>query len=292
MSTTLNTNETQPVAYYEAEEAARLRKDYAALLDSVETTLERMRALPRVVTSEEDLEKYGVEVSAARDLEKRLIAIHDVEKAPHLGRGKAADNVFYSASEKLIADQKKKGAKPGAVDICQARVNDYLQEQLRIARAKRAAEAAEAERKLREAAAALAAEQAAAAEAAAKAARARKVENAAAHQAEAQAHAEAAKAAALNLIRADEAAADALIETRAKAADLVQVRLESGGMASMRDVPHVEILDVAKLDKDVLWPFLKEEHILMALKAWAKTKSHKTPMAGAGIEMRDRGGIR
>jgi hypothetical protein len=46
------------------------------------------------------------------------------------------------------------------------------------------------------------------------------------------------------------------------------------------------------LDKDLLWPFLKEEHILMALKAWAKTKSHKTPMAGAVIEMRNRGGIR
>ena len=286
------TNETKPVAYYEAEEAGRLRKDYAALLASVDVTLDRMRALPTVITTEEDLDKYGVEVGAARDLEKRLVAIHDAEKAPHLGRGNAADNVFYGAAERLIADPKKRGAKPGAVDICQGRVNDYIQEQLRIERAKRESEAAEAARALREAAEKLASEQAAAAEAAAKAARARKPENIATYQAEAVQRTEAAKIAAANFIAADETASDTLIALRAKAADLVQVRLESGGMATAKDTPYVEIVDSAKLDKEVLWPFLKDEHILMALRAWAKTKSHKTPMNGAVIEMRERGGIR
>ena len=54
----------------------------------------------------------------------------------------------------------------------------------------------------------------------------------------------------------------------------------------------LEITDVTKLDMAALWPFIKEDHILMALRAWAKTKSHRTPMAGATIELRNKGQIK
>ncbi|WP_371068113.1 hypothetical protein, partial [Salmonella enterica] len=69
-------------------------------------------------------------------------------------------------------------------------------------------------------------------------------------------------------------------------------RTEGGAVATLQQVPFVEIEDVTALNKDLLWPFLKDEHILMALKAWAKTKSHKTAMPGAIIELRNQGVVR
>jgi hypothetical protein len=46
------------------------------------------------------------------------------------------------------------------------------------------------------------------------------------------------------------------------------------------------------LDKEKLWAFLKDDDVLKALKAWAKTTSHRQPMAGAIIELRDESVIR
>jgi hypothetical protein len=286
------TNEPQVAEHFEARKAEQLRKDYEAVLGSVDTTLDRMRALPKAVESEADLDKYAIEIKAARELRKRLTDIHGNEKAAPLGEGRAVDNVFFGAIDRLEKRSSVKGAKPGAIDVCQARVDDYMQRLLMAERQKRAEEAAEAARKLKEVQDQLLAAQAAAEEAAAKAARARNLANIDAHRAEAAKQEEAARSAAVEFVRAEEFARDAFIETKAKPADLTRTRLESGSMATMVQEPFIQIDDVTKLDKELLWPHLKEEHILMALKAWAKTKSHKTPMAGATIEMRNKGGIR
>ena len=50
--------------------------------------------------------------------------------------------------------------------------------------------------------------------------------------------------------------------------------------------PYVEILDASKLDLDKLRPYLPQEALLKALRAWARITEHKQPMAGAIIEMR------
>jgi hypothetical protein len=60
----------------------------------------------------------------------------------------------------------------------------------------------------------------------------------------------------------------------------------------MRQVGYAEIVDKMALDPVALWPFIKEDHALAALKAWAKTSSFKKQMTGAVVEMRDESVIR
>jgi chromosome condensin MukBEF ATPase and DNA-binding subunit MukB len=167
-----------------------------------------------------------------------------------------------------------------------------MQRLLEAEQAKRDAEAREAARKLKEEQDRLEALRKAAEEAEAKAARARKPENIEAHQAAAEELHEAAARNEFFVERAEEAAEDARIDTLAKPADMVRTRLAGGQLATMAQQPEVKILDASKLDKELLWPFIKEEHLLMALKAWAKTKSYKTPMAGAHIKMANKGQLK
>ena len=60
----------------------------------------------------------------------------------------------------------------------------------------------------------------------------------------------------------------------------------------MRQVGYAEITVKMKLDAAALWPFIREEHALAALKAWAKTHGYKRSMDGAVVEMRDESVIR
>lgn len=275
---------------YAGEVVSRLSKDYAELLNSVSSTLAALRALPKEISDEPTLEAYSKVIRDGRDLKKRVDAYHDAEKQPYLRSGQGVDQFFFGLEEKLA--RRKKNDPAGGLDVADARVDDYMQRKLATERAERERIAAEERRKAdairreQEAAAA------AAAEAAAKAARARNADNIAAHQAEAERQKLAAEQARAAEILAEQRADDARIDTRASAADMTRTRLDTGAIATMAQVPFVQIDDVTKLDKELLWPFLKEEHILMALKAWAKTKSHKTAMEGATIEMRNRGQVR
>lgn len=275
---------------YAGEVSSRLKKDYAVLVESVASVLERLRKLPKMIEDEAMLSQYGTLISEGRALDKRLTAYHEAEKAPYLGGGRGVDSFFFGEIARL---SRRKDTEPaGGLDVADARVDDYMQRLLMAEQVKRQQEAAEAARVLRIATEKAEAERQAAAEAAAAAERARKPENIAAHQQAAETHAMAAHIAASEVAFAAERAQDAHIDTLAKPADMVRTRLVGGGTATIGQTPSVEILDVTKLDKAALWPFLKDEHILMALKAWAKTKSHKTPMAGAVIGMRNKGQIK
>jgi hypothetical protein len=275
---------------YAAEVVSRLSKDYAELMNSVATTLASLRSLPKTIDDEAVLDQYATVIRDARDLNKRLDSYHDSEKTPYLRAGQGVDQFFFGQMEKLA--RRKKTDPAGGLDIADARVDDYMQRKLAAERAERARIEAEerakadAIRKQQEEAAR------AAAEAVAKAARARNAETIAAHKAEAERQAAIAEEARQRQALADQQAEDARIDTIAKPADMTRTRLDSGAMATMGEVPVVQIDDVTALDKAVLWPFLKDEHILMALKAWAKTKSHKTPMAGATIKMVPKGQVR
>lgn len=275
---------------YAAEVVSRLSKDYGELQNSVADVLARLRALPKEITDESALEDYSKVIRDGRDLRKRLDAYHDAEKTVFLRSGQGVDQFFFGLEEKLARRKPRDPA--GGLDVADARVDDYMQKKLAAERAERERIAAEERAKAdairrQEEDARRAAE-----ESAAKAARARNAENVAAHQAEADRQRKLADEAREAEILAAQRADDARIDTKASAADMTRTRLDTGAVATMAQVPFVQIDDVTKLDMAVLWPFLKEDHILMALKAWAKTKSHKTPMAGATIELRNKGQVR
>lgn len=275
---------------YAAEIVSRLSKDYAELMNSVASTLAALRALPKEITDESTLEDYSKVIRDGRDLRKRLNAYHDAEKTVFLRSGQGVDQFFFSWEEKLARRKPRDPA--GGLDVADARVDDYMQRKLATERAERERIAAEERAKADAIRRQEAAAQIAAAEAAGRAARARSAENIAAHNAEAERQRKLADEAREAEVLAAQKADDAQIDTKASAADMTRTRLDTGAIATMAQVPLVQIDDVTALDKELLWPFLKEEHVLMALKAWAKTKSHKTPMAGATIELRNRGQVR
>lgn len=275
---------------YAAEVVSQLSKDYEELRNSVAGVLTRLRALPKEIADEATLEDYSSVIRDGRDLRKRLDAYHDAEKQPYLRSGQGVDQFFFGLEEKLARRKPRDPA--GGLDVADARVDDYMQKKLAAERAER--ERVAAEERVKADAIRRQEEEArrAAEESAAKAARARNTETIAAHQAEAERNRRIADETREAEILADQRATDAQIDTKASAADMTRTRLDTGAVATMAQVPFVQIDDVTKLDKELLWPFLKEEHVLMALKAWAKTKSHKTPMAGATIELRNKGQVR
>lgn len=270
--------------------AERLQADYAELIKGARGLLDEARALPTHINDDYDLKAHATLIERLRDSASRLKAFHITEKEPHLRAGQAVDTFFFSWWEKLARRNAKD--KPGAADILQARVNDFmnrkLAEERRVREEAAAAARAEEERIRREQAEA----QRRADEAAAAAARARKAENVAAHEKQALEQAAAAEQLRAQQLAAQQISDDARIDTLAKSADMVRTRLDGGPMVTMRQVPVVLIEDVTKLNKELLWAHLKEEHVLMALKAWAKTTSHKKQMDGAVIKMVDEAVVR
>lgn len=199
------------------------------------------------------------------------------EKAPYLTAERAIDNFFNGMIDRLDK----------ARNILQARGNDYARRKVAMERAKRQREAEEAARAARIAADKAAAEAKAAAELEAAAARARKPENIEKlEQAADQKRGNAAMAAVDKMI-ADSEAENAALATMARSADLARTRHETGHLSTAKQVPHVEIVDDAMLDTKALWPFIRADVKLAALKAWAKTYNHEKQMPGALIEMRD-----
>jgi hypothetical protein len=274
---------------YAADVVKRLSSDYAELMNSVATTLEALRGLPKTIDDEATLEAYSKVIKDGRDLRKRLDAYHDAEKQPYLRSGQGVDQFFFGLEEKLARRKPRDPA--GGLDIADARVDDYMQKKLAAERAERDRVAAEERAKAEAEQKRVDDARRAAEEAAAKAARARNEQNITAHREEAARQARIAEEARADEVLASQKAEDAAIDTKASAADMTRTRLDTGAVATMAQVPFVQIDDVTKLDKELLWPFLKEEHVLMALKAWAKTRSHKTPMAGATIELRNKGRV-
>jgi len=255
----------------------RLADEYKALEETTAAALEKARQLPVELQDETDLEKLSNQVVDMRDIAARAEATRKAEKEPYLRSGQAVDGFFNGLKERL-----EKGMR-----VLTQRANDYQQKKLAAERERRRLEAErqqriadaerkEAQRKIREAE-----------ERRLEAERARKPEtiaakSAVADQLEQQAAEQAAAASA-----AANAAHAAHIETLKTPAEVARSRFDGGRLATMAQVGHVEIVDKMKLDAATLWPFIKEDHALQALKAWAKTTAFKRPMDGAIVEMRD-----
>lgn len=274
---------------YAAEVTARLRKDYALLLESVAEVLQRLRELPKVIEDETTLSAYATPITEARDLRKRLEVYHDAEKAPFLRGGQGCDQFFFGEMAKLGRRTEREPA--GAIDIAQARVDDHMQRKLTAEREAREAIAAEERRKAEVIRKREEDARQAALEASQKAARARNAENIAAHQAEANRQAAIAEQARRASALAEQEAEDARIDTLAPAADMTRTRLEGGALATMGSTPFVQVIDRNLLNRELLWAHFKDDDILKAVKGWAKTTGHKVPMAGAVIELRNKGRI-
>ncbi len=263
----------------------QMARDYAPFRQAVRDALDEARKLPPSVEDEETASEYTAVIKRLRELNTRTDGFREAEKVRPLTECRAIDSFFFGIMEEI--ERRTKNGKPGASDDLQGRLHVYNQRRLAEERRvreeeRRKAEAAErAAREEREAA------ERAARDAALKAERARKEESrAAAEKAEREAREKARVAReAEEAERARRQEADA--NARAKSAELVRERHGSGAMNTMRQVPYVEVVDRMLLDFEQLKPFFKDDHILMAVKGWAKTTQHKKQMAGAIIEMRD-----
>lgn len=94
-----------------------------------------------------------------------------------------------------------------------------------------------------------------------------------------------------DVARVDSMLASAAVDTAAvaaaqKPAELARSRFEGGRVSTLKLVGYVEITDKSALDLKALAPFIKEEALLAALRAWAKINDYKIPMAGAVVEKR------
>lgn len=89
---------------------------------------------------------------------------------------------------------------------------------------------------------------------------------------------------------ADAKAEETTLATMQKSTAMVGERFEGSersGQVGMRKKPVVFIEDIYKLDLELLRPFLREEHLLMALRAWAKETGYQQEMPGAVVALRD-----
>jgi hypothetical protein len=272
---------------WSAEESARLAREHERLERDVTNLLAEARQAPPSVENEQTAELYTNLIKRLRDQDNKVEALRESEKAPHLHKARAVDSFFFRIRER-IQRRVSSSATPGAVDVLMARLQDYnarrlAEEQRRrdeaarvareeAARAARAREDAERQRR----------------EAEAKAARARNAERVEQLRREAderearEAEARAAEQQARQ--KAQEAEADA----NAKPADMIRERHDSGAINTMKQYWHVEITNSEALDRDSLWPFIKQDALLDAVKMWAKVTQYRRSMQGAVIEKRSR----
>jgi hypothetical protein len=262
---------------YAQEITDRMARDYAELEKSAADLLAEARTLPEEVDDEASLKTFSDVVVRMRDTVGRAEGVRIAEKEPFLRGGQAVDGFFNSMKTRL---------EKGMLALTK-RVNVYQQRKLAEERERRRLEAEALAREAREKQEAEAKAAREAEEKRLAADRARKPEQAAAKSAAAIAAEQAASDAAVEASLAADRAQEAHINTLHKPAEMTRSQFDDGRLVTMRQVGYVEIVDKMKLDWATLAPFVKEEHALQALKAWAKTNSFRRPMDGAIIEMRD-----
>ena len=261
---------------------AAMAHDYAALAEATSALLVEARALPDTVADESALQSVSAVIVKIRDKAKLANATREKEKEPYLRGGQAVDAFFKDIIDRLD--------KTNA--ILGRRVNCYQQAKLAEERRRRDEEARETARVAAEAAARLAEQRRLEQDAEEAAARARKAENIAEHKDAAEHHAELAAAASKTAAVALNEAAAAELASKQTPADMTRSRFSEGTLVTMKQIGYVEIIDVSLLDLTALRPFIKEEHLLQALRSWAKINNHKKLMPGAIVEMREEAVIR
>jgi dTMP kinase len=274
---------------YAREITDQMARDYAELVEQIDSLLEEARGLPPQVGTEEEATTTGLVVKQIRDAYKRANAYRESEKQPFLRRSEAIDAFFFGQMERCARrNPRDRSQKPGAADVLQARIDDFLERKRAEEEARRRREAEEAARIAREAQERAAREAREAEEARLAAERARKPENVAARTSEAQKAEEAAAAAEIEAAVAQERAQDTRIATLAAPAEMARTRGDGVLLTQARE-PYAVVTDRSKLDKEALWPFFTDAEVEKAVRGWARTTGFTKQMAGAEIGHRRKG---
>lgn len=255
----------------------QMARDYAELADRATTLLADARDLPDTVENDQDLGKVSGVVKILGDTSKRADAYRVKEKEVFLRGGQAVDGFFKGIMDRLDK----------TTVILHKRAHIYNARKEAEERARRQREAQEAAQRLAAARDEQDRIEREAREAALAAERARKPANVEAKQVVADTKAVEAYAARVETMMAADETDVTRLAAAQKPAELVRTRFEDGPMVTMKQVGYVEITDSAALDMAALWPFIKEDEKLKALRAWAKTVGFKKPMAGAIVELRN-----
>jgi hypothetical protein len=270
----------------------QLERSYAALSESIETLLARAREAPREVVDDDSAVKVGLIVKELRDADKRAEAFRVSEKEPHLRAENAVDAFFFALREKLARrNPRDRSQKPGAADILQARIDDYLERKRIVEEERRRREAEETARIAREKAAEEARAAKEAEETRLAAERARKPEIAAEKAAVADQAEERASAAKVEAQVAQDAAQQAHIATLAKPAEMSRTRGDGVLLTQARE-PYAIVVNRTMIDMEKLRPFFTDAEIEKALRGWARTTGFSIPMQGAEIGFRRKGQTR
>lgn len=268
----------------------QMARDYEALTQGVTTLLEEARGKPVEVTTDAEALDVGSLIKRLRDADERAEAYRKAEGEPHLRAKNAVDQFFFAIRDKLGRRNKNdRSAKPGAIDILQARVSAFLERKRIEEQARRDREAAEQARVAREKAAEeeKAKEAAEIARLAAERARApAKVEEKAAIAEKAE---EQASVASAEATIAAERAQEAHIATLAKPAEMARTRGDDGVLLTLAKESYAIMVDRSLLDMAKLAPFFTDAEVEKALRAWAKNTDFNQPMAGAEIGRKNKG---
>lgn len=268
----------------------QMARDYAALEESVSTLLTEAREKPREVSTDAEATDIGALIKRMSDADKRAEAFRVAEKEPHLRGANAVDGFFFAIRDRLGKRNKNdRSAKPGAIDILQARVTAYLEKKRIEEETRRRREADEAARVAREAAAKAEAERVAAEQARLAAERARKPEI---KEQKAEVAAQAEQTASVSTAEAQVAgtlAQEAHIATLAKPADMARTRGDDGVLLTLAKESYAIVVDRSKLDAMKLWPFFTDAEVEKALRGWAKNTGFNSPMDGAEIGRKNKG---
>ncbi len=268
----------------------QMASDYAELSNSISSLLDEARGKPTEVTNDADALDIGALIKRLKDADARAETFRVTEGEPFLRGKNGVDQYFFALRDKLGRRNKNdRAAKPGAIDVLQARVSAYLERKRIEEEAKRRLEAEEQARIAREKAADEERARQAAEVARLAAERARKPENAEVKTALAEEAERAASVAMAEAAVALQRAQDAHIATFARPAEMARTRGDDGVLLTLAKESFALMVDRSLLDMAKLWPFFTDAEVEKALRSWAKTTGYTQPMAGAEIGRKNKG---
>lgn len=267
----------------------QMHRDYAEVENTIDGLLAEARVLPNTVDDDESMGRFARIIKRLRDTAARIEAFRIKEKEYYLRGGNAVDGYFNA--QYLRCERRNKADKPGAADVLAARLDDYNQRKLKAEQERRRREQEEQDRIARDAYEKAAREAAEAERARLAAERARKIETIEQKTAIADAKDGRAELAKVEAMMAAEKAEQARMATLAKPAAMVRTRIDDA-LITMGTESYAEVVDRDKLDKAKLWPFLNDDAIAKALRAWAKTTGHTQQMEGANIGKKPKSVVR
>ena len=272
----------------------RIAEEYREISNTVADLLAEAREMPKTVESDDTALKLGALIKRLRDSDSRIESVRTLEKEPYLRGGNAVDSFFNALRDKIGKRNKNdRAAAPGAIDILQARINDYQERKIAEERARQEAARREAEAIAKAAADKARKEAQEAADREAAASRARTAATQAARQREAEAQQAAADKAAAEAQRTAELAEEARLASLAKPSDIARVRGNdqsgAGVTLTVAKEPYAILTDRNKVDLDLLRPYFTDAEIEKALRGWAKATGHRITMEGAEIGHRNKG---